>query len=113
MRALICSAFACFLLGGCFEAGVHSGRPPGDVPDGFDRRWHHAFLLGAAESSGPYDLDAICPGGWSEVHSASDGLQVFLALFTLGIYTPQKVTIVCARAPEQGYLPPDPLAGMP
>ena len=99
-------------LGGCFEASLHSGRPPGDAPGAFDRRWHHGFLLGAAESSGPYDLGAICPQGWSEVHTESDALQVFLALFTLGIYTPQKITVVCAAAPGTGVAPPDPLSGM-
>jgi hypothetical protein len=100
------------LLGGCFEASIHSGRPPGDVPRSHDHRWHHGFLLGALESSAAYDLSAICPRGWSEVHSESDSLQVFLAIFTLGIYTPQNVTIVCAAPPGSLAAPPDPLAGV-
>ncbi len=81
-------------LSGCFRNTVTSGRPPDRVA--FEERWHHGYLLGAVESSGPYDLQRLCPEGWSLLSTETDPLQTLIMVVTVGIYTPQSVTVVCA-----------------
>jgi hypothetical protein len=96
---------------GCFRTTVRSGLPPGDVPAGYDEKWHSTWLLGAVETSGPYALDALCPGGWAELGTHTNLLQGLVTAVSYGIYTPQTVTIVCAAPgaaappPRDGYAP--------
>jgi hypothetical protein len=81
----------------CVRTTIRSGRAPGDVPPGWEDRWHHGFVFGLAELPGPVPLDALCPGGWSEVDTAIDPIQSVIALFTLGIYTPTTISVICAE----------------
>jgi len=86
------------LLGtGCIETRLYSGLPPGDPPKGYENRWHVSYLFGLEEGSGPYDLDALCPSGWSEITVTPDFFTSVAGLMTLYLYTPNRVTIVCAR----------------
>jgi hypothetical protein len=107
----------CVLVGllasACFRTTIHSGLPPDGPAPGFDRRWHSGFVFGLVEIDGPYDLQQLCPVGWSELASDMEPLQVAAFVLTLGIYAPQRVTIVCARgsqtgAPVLGHPPPPP-----
>lgn len=86
------------LLGtGCIETHLYSGLPPGDPPKGYENRWHVSYLFGLEEGSGPYDLDALCPSGWSEITVTPDFFTSVAGLATFYLYTPNRVTIVCAR----------------
>jgi Bor protein len=82
---------------GCWATTVHSGKAPGAIPDGWNDRWHSGLLFGSVELSGPYDLNAICPRGWSEVRTRMSALNAILTVITFDIYSTQTITVVCAE----------------
>ena len=81
----------------CIETRLYSGLPPGDPPQGYENRWHSAYLFGLAEGSGPYDLGKLCRSGWSEITVTPDFFTSVAGIMTLYLYTPNRVTIICAR----------------
>jgi hypothetical protein len=97
--------------GACYPTTVRSGAPAS--PETVATHWHHAFFFGLLDASGPYRLDELCPGGWSEVHSEMPPAAGLLRVVSLGLYAPAEVRIVCA-APQgqdtnsvsEGPLPP-------
>ncbi len=105
--ALIASALAT----GCFTTTVRSGHAP--AREAAYEKWHHGYLGGLIEGSGPYDLRRMCPEGWAEITTSLEPVQTLTSLFTLFVYMPQTVTIVCATpgappaAPRSGYGTPD------
>lgn len=112
--------FRCALLGliactGCAATTVRSGRPPLDLAPGYDERWHSAFLWGVVPAGGPYDMAQICPRGWSQVTVARDPFTLLAGVLTLFIYSPSRLTIVCAipggprLPPAEGYAPNQPV----
>ena len=99
------AAAACLALClGCTGTTLRSGSPPGTPAPGFERRWHSSFLFGAVDAEGTYALSRICPKGWSEVHVGPDEFTILAGLFTLFIYSPSRVTVVCSAVP--GKSPP-------
>lgn len=90
---------------GCAGTRLYSGLPPGDPPAGYEDRWHVSYLFGTVDGSGPYDLDKLCPNGWSEIDLAPDFFTTVAGAVTLFLYTPNRLTIVCAR-PVELTLPP-------
>jgi hypothetical protein len=82
----------------CFRTTVRSGTPAGHAPIEYDERWHNGVVYGIAELSGPYDLQKVCPQGWSEIHTETDFLTGLVSALTFQIYTPQRVTIRCSAA---------------
>jgi hypothetical protein len=98
VRAAALTGLAVALLG-CAETRLYSGRPPGDAAAGFDARFHDAYLFGTVDGEGPYDLSRICPRGWSEIRIAPDFFSAVLSVTTLFVYTPNRLTIVCAGEP--------------
>lgn len=82
----------------CAETRLYSGRPPGDIARGYDAHWHSAYFVGTVEGGPPYELDRICPQGWAEVHVAPDFFTSVISLATLFVYTPNRVTVICADA---------------
>jgi len=99
-RALAALGGSLLALAGCAETRLYSGLPPGEPPRGYDDRWHTAYVFGLIEGGGPYDLDALCPGGWSEISVSPDFFTGIAGLLTLFVYTPNRLTIVCARVPD-------------
>jgi len=83
-------------LAGCFRTTIRSGLPVGQAPIEYDDKWHHGFIIGIVEVSGPYDLSKVCPKGWSEIHTETSFLNGLVDALTSNIYTPQSVTIRCA-----------------
>jgi hypothetical protein len=81
---------------GCWATTIHSGKPPGASPPGWSDHWHSGLLFGSIELSGPYDLNAICPHGWSEVRTRMAALNAVLTVITFDIYSTQTITVVCA-----------------
>ena len=103
-RSLLLGSVLC-AVAGCATTTVRSGRPPFDAPPAYDERWHSAFLWGAIPGGVPYDLAQICPDGWSQVTLARDPFTLLAGVLTLFIYSPARVTIVCA-GPGAPRLPP-------
>lgn len=83
-------------LSGCASTTLRSGKPPGQVPARYDERWHPAFLFGLVPVHDRYDLSKICRSGWSEVRLRSDPFTALAGLLTLFVYSPSRLTIVCA-----------------
>jgi hypothetical protein len=81
---------------GCAPATVRSGLPPATAAPRHYDKWHAAFLFGALEASGPYDLGRLCPDGWSEISVGHDPFTVLAGAVTLFIYSPARVSVVCA-----------------
>jgi hypothetical protein len=94
---------AALALAGCSQTQLYSGRPPGKPAHGLQDRWHSSYLFGTT-SSRPYNLAVACPGGWSEIVVAQDTFTTILSVATLFLYTPSRVTVVCAR--DTGALEP-------
>lgn len=116
MTPRACALLSLSLLAtGCIETHLYSGLPPGDPPKGYDHRWHVSYLFGLSEGSGPYDLGKLCPGGWSEITVAPDFFTSVVGIVTLYLYTPNRVTIICARPleldPPPGVDPATPAPG--
>lgn len=97
---------------GCSSTVVRSGLPPGRPAPGYDKHWHAAFLFGAVPHASSYDLSALCPNGWAEIHLAPDEFTFAAGLLTMFLYSPSRLTVICAAAqrgepPRVGrYLPP-------
>jgi hypothetical protein len=104
LRAALCGAV---LSVGCHTTVVRSGLPAGRAPAGYESHWHHGFLIGALDASGSYPLYALCPEGWSEIRTERDFVTGLLTALTVWVYTPQRVTILCAapRAGSSGATP--------
>jgi hypothetical protein len=111
MPAMTRALLLALLTAGCAHTTLRSGLPPGDSPRAYTDKWHAAFLFGLVEASGPYDLDGICPSGWSEVTLEPDPFTALAGLVTLFIYSPSRVTIVCAA--ESGTAPTRAGYGLP
>jgi hypothetical protein len=90
-------AAAALLSFGCYTTTVRSGKPPATATIEYDERWHHGFVWGIAEVSGPYDLNRACPQGWAEIETETSFVNGLVELVTGGIYSPQTVTVRCAR----------------
>jgi hypothetical protein len=97
--SVLLAAVAALFANGCYSTTIRSGLPPGEPTAGFDERWHHGVIDGIGELSGPYSLPAICPYGWSSITTYTSFENFGAGLLSLWVYTPQTVTVVCARAP--------------
>jgi len=101
MRARWIALFVIATLPGCIATRVYSGLPPGVAPQGYEHRWHVSYLFGTTEGTKPYDLARLCPDGWSELVVAPDVFTTLAGIVTLYLYTPNRVTIVCAERPPE------------
>jgi hypothetical protein len=102
IKHALLAGVAVLALAGCFRTTVRSGLPIGPTPIEYDDKWHHGFIFGMVEVSGPYDLQRICPQGWSQVHTETTFLNGLVQAFTGIIYNPQSVTIRCAAGQPPG-----------
>jgi Bor protein len=100
-RFFVLVALATTALAGCYSTTVTSGKPAGKVASGADDRWHSGVLTGGVELSGPYDLESLCPYGWSEIHTESSPANVVVEFMTFHLYAPQTVRVTCAAAPTR------------
>jgi hypothetical protein len=91
-------ATAALATAGCYTTTLQSGLPSAPPTVEYDNKWHSGVVLGIAELSGPYDLQKVCPNGWSEIKTETSFVNGFVELVTSGIYTPQSVTVRCAAA---------------
>lgn len=104
------------LMASCYTTAIQSGKPADRALIEHDEKWHHGLVWGIAELSGPYDLKRICPGGWATIKTETSFLNGLVDAVTSGIYSPQSITVQCARsaASEPGTSPlPLPLPAAP
>ena len=93
-------------LSGCWRTTIRSGLPPGEEAKDYDERVHQALVLGTLETRKPHALADLCPMGWSEIHVRKGFLNGLLTVITLGIYSPQTVTVVCSTGEDYPATPP-------
>jgi hypothetical protein len=86
-------------LSGCATTTLRSGEPPGSTAAGFDHHWQAGFAFGLVRGFESYDLRRACPEGWAEVRIEADPFTILAGAFTLFIYTPSRLTVVCAKRP--------------
>jgi hypothetical protein len=94
---LVC-ALGMSILSGCYTTTLRSGTVASPATVAYDDRWHHGLLWGFAELSGPYDLEQICPQGWSEIETETSFLNGLLHMLTSGVYASQTVSVRCSAA---------------
>jgi hypothetical protein len=94
--ALLC------LLPACATTRIYSGKAPGAVARNHDERWHSALFFGLLPLSRPYALDAVCPDGWAEIRMHQDPFTLLSSLITAFLYTPSRISIVCAQSTDEG-----------
>lgn len=104
MRAGTLSLCLAPLLVGCATTTLRSGEPPGKTAAGFDERWHPGFLFGTVRGVARYDLSRACPQGWAEIRIEPDPFTFLAGAVTLFIYSPSRVTVVCAKQPGDDEL---------
>jgi hypothetical protein len=97
--AAVSCAMGVLLLCGCASSTLRSGEPPGKTAAGLDEQWHAAFLFGTVRGLERYDLAQACPNGWAEIRVEPDPFTILAGAMTLFIYSPSRVTVVCARRP--------------
>jgi len=93
---LILFAATAFVASGCHTTTLRSGKPAAEAPLEANERWHSGFLSGTQEASGPYDLERICPNGWSEIRTETSFANGVVEVMTVGLYNPQTVDVKCA-----------------
>ncbi len=92
-RSALTLALTTFLLTGCFHQVVNTGVAPaaGNATITKTASLYFFGLVGAE-----VDTVADCPTGAAVIETQQTFVNGLLALVTLGIYTPQTVTITCA-----------------
>jgi hypothetical protein len=104
MRCRTLSLLLTLPLAGCATTTVRSGEPPGKTAAGFEERWHPGFLFGTVRGFARYDLKQACPNGWAEIRVEPDPFTMLAGAVTLFIYSPSRVTVVCAKQPGDDQL---------
>jgi hypothetical protein len=99
MRAAALTASLALATLGCATTTLRSGEPPGKTAAGLNEKWHPAFLFGAIRGIDRYELMQACPHGWAEIRVEPDPFTLLAGAVTLFIYSPSRVTVVCARRP--------------
>ena len=92
------------MLSGCATTTLRSGEPPGATAVGFDHRWQPGFGFGLVRGFKSHDLGRACPEGWAEVRVETDPFTILAGALTLFVYSPSRVTIVCAKRPGETAL---------
>jgi hypothetical protein len=81
---------------GCYTTTLSSGKPVGEVASGADDKWHSGVLTGGVDVSGDYELNKLCPHGWSEIRTETSVPNEIVELLTWRVYAPQTVRVKCA-----------------
>jgi Bor protein len=89
-------ALSLLVLSGCYTTTLTRGASTAPAQFEYDEKWHHGFVAGIAEVSGPYNLARICPRGWAEIKTETSFLNGLVEAVTSGIYAPQTITVRCA-----------------
>jgi len=79
----------------CYHQVVQTGRPAGTTT--IDKPWVTTWLWGLVPAA-EIDVRRECPSGLATVVTEQSFANGLVGALTLGIYTPQHVTITCARS---------------
>jgi len=77
----------------CFHQVVQTGRAPGSTV--VDKAFVSTWLWGLVPAQ-PLDVRQQCPSGVAVITSETSFMNGLVGAITLGIYTPQHVTVTCA-----------------
>jgi len=77
----------------CFHQVVQTGRPAGTTV--IDKPWVSTWIFGLVAAQ-PIETRPDCPSGVAVVTTETSFMNGLAGAITLGIYTPQHVTITCA-----------------
>ena len=99
MRSRPLIPLALLLTAGCATTTLRSGEPPGKTASGLNEKWHAGFLFGTVRGVDRYQLSRVCPNGWAEIRVEPDPFTLLAGAATLFLYSPSRVTVVCARHP--------------
>jgi hypothetical protein len=77
----------------CFHQTVHSGLTPADTV--VEKEFVATWLWGIVPAE-PIDVRQTCPSGVASVETQQSFMNGLVAVFTLGIYSPQRVRVTCA-----------------
>jgi hypothetical protein len=80
-------------LTGCYHQVVQTGRAPSTTV--IERPWTATWIFGIVPAE-DISTAAQCPSGVATVVTEQSFLNGLVGVLTLGIYTPQNVTITCA-----------------
>jgi hypothetical protein len=80
---------------GCFHQVVQTGRAPGNTI--IDKPWVATWILGLVAAP-EIDVRKECPSGAAVVTTEQSFMNGLVGVLTIGIFTPQHVTITCARS---------------
>jgi hypothetical protein len=78
----------------CFHQVVQTGRPAGSTV--IDKPWVPTWVFGLVAAE-PMETRPLCPSGVAVVTTETSFMNGLASVVTLGIFTPQHVTITCAR----------------
>jgi hypothetical protein len=99
MQKAAASALSILFALGCASSTIRSGEAPGRTAAGLQEKWHAGFLFGTVEGTSTYDLAEACPRGWAEIRFEPDPFTLLAGALTLYLYSPSRLTVVCARRP--------------
>jgi hypothetical protein len=77
----------------CFQQKVHSGLTPSETI--VEKQYVATWLWGIVPAE-PIDLRQQCPAGVATVETQQSFMNGFVAVLTLGIYSPQRLLVTCA-----------------
>ena len=89
------SVLSLFLLAGCYQAVVTTGRQPSGQT--IERPWAHSFLAGLVPPS-MTETASACPNGVARVETVHSFLNVVAQIVTFSIYTPMTILVQCAAS---------------
>ena len=92
-RSLLALAVMAVASTACYHQVVNTGRPASTTV--VDKPWVPTFIFGLVEAK-PIDVRAQCPQGVAVVTTEQSFLNGLVGGLTLGIFTPQHVTVTCA-----------------
>jgi hypothetical protein len=92
-RRWLPAAFLVLSSAACFHQIVNTGRTPSATV--VDKQWVSTWLWGLVAAD-PIDARPSCPTGIAVVTTETSFPNGLVSFLTLGIWTPQHVTITCA-----------------
>jgi hypothetical protein len=95
LRSIPLVAVAALLTTGCFHQVVRTGAAPGGTV--IQQPWTATWVFGLVRAD-EIDARTLCPGGVAIVETQQSFMNGLVGALTLGIFTPQHVTITCAGA---------------
>jgi len=102
MRHLLLLCLCTLVLSSCYRTQLHTNQARRGPAPGYDNRWHHGAFWGLVNISGAHAVDQVCPHGLAQISSETSFWNGLIRTLTLGLYTPQTVTIYCAEQTAGG-----------